>query len=50
LDVIAEGVETADQLDFLRMRDCDQVQGFYYSEPLSAERFSELLSGQEEIV
>ena len=49
LDVIAEGVETAAQLDFLRVRDCDQVQGFFYSEPLSAERFSELLSGQEEL-
>jgi diguanylate cyclase (GGDEF)-like protein len=49
LDVIAEGVETVAQLDFLRARDCDQVQGFYYSEPLSAEGFSELLSGQEEL-
>ncbi|MBI1889821.1 MAG: EAL domain-containing protein [Burkholderiales bacterium] len=44
LEVIAEGVETVDQLDFLRDRNCDQVQGYYYSEPVPADRFSELLT------
>ncbi len=34
--VIAEGVETEQQLDFLRQHHCDQYQGYYYSHPLSA--------------
>ncbi|UKS26730.1 EAL domain-containing protein [Paenibacillus sp. HWE-109] len=39
LDVVAEGVETKDQLDFLQMRKCDVVQGYYFSKPLSADDF-----------
>jgi EAL domain-containing protein (putative c-di-GMP-specific phosphodiesterase class I) len=34
LDVIAEGVETADQLAYLQHHGCDQVQGYYFSPPL----------------
>jgi len=37
LAVIAEGVETADQVAALRKADCDQIQGYYYSRPLAAE-------------
>jgi EAL domain-containing protein (putative c-di-GMP-specific phosphodiesterase class I) len=37
LEVIAEGVELAAQLDGLRAAGCDQIQGFYYSKPLSAD-------------
>ncbi|WP_210411853.1 bifunctional diguanylate cyclase/phosphodiesterase [Noviherbaspirillum sp. UKPF54] len=48
LEVIAEGVETADQLAFLRERRCDKVQGYYYSEPMPAERFGEMLVAQED--
>jgi diguanylate cyclase (GGDEF)-like protein/PAS domain S-box-containing protein len=36
LKVIAEGVESEDQLDFLREQGCDEMQGFLYSEPLTA--------------
>jgi EAL domain-containing protein (putative c-di-GMP-specific phosphodiesterase class I) len=37
LEVIAEGVELQEQLDGLRAAGCDQIQGFYYSKPLSPE-------------
>ncbi len=41
--VIAEGVETHEQLAFLRTQQCDQGQGFQFSHPLSAEDFRVLL-------
>lgn len=37
LEVIAEGVETRDQLEILGDLNCDTVQGFYYAEPMTAE-------------
>ncbi|OGB27251.1 MAG: hypothetical protein A3I66_10050 [Burkholderiales bacterium RIFCSPLOWO2_02_FULL_57_36] len=39
LTVIAEGVETEDQLAFLREHGCDEIQGYYFSRPLSARTF-----------
>lgn len=44
LQVLAEGVESEDQLDFLRMHGCDAFQGFLHSPPLPAEEFVELLA------
>jgi len=41
---VAEGVETEDQLAALRMLGCPVAQGFYYSQPLRAEEFDELLT------
>ncbi|KAF0220436.1 MAG: putative signaling [Rhodospirillaceae bacterium] len=43
LSVIAEGVENLTQLDFLRERDCDEMQGYYFSRPLMAKDFTALL-------
>lgn len=43
LKVVAEGVETEAQLDFLRRQRCEQIQGFIYSKPLPAEEFAMLL-------
>ncbi|WP_345992050.1 EAL domain-containing protein [Sulfurimonas sp. HSL-1716] len=40
---IAEGVETAEQLQYLREQGCDEVQGYYYSEPLSPEEFEKFM-------
>jgi predicted signal transduction protein with EAL and GGDEF domain len=43
LEVVAEGVETEEQLDYLIRYGCDQVQGFIFSAPMAPERFAELL-------
>jgi len=40
LKVIAEGVENAEQMLFLREHDCDEVQGYYFSRPLAVDDFS----------
>lgn len=41
--VTAEGVETTDQLDFLRSRGCDEAQGYYFSAPLPAANIPQFL-------
>jgi len=44
--VLAEGVETQEQLDFLRKKGCDAYQGYFTSKPVPAEDFAELLRRQ----
>jgi predicted signal transduction protein with EAL and GGDEF domain len=41
--VVGEGVETEEQMAFLRANGCDGVQGYYLSMPLAAELFAKLL-------
>ena len=43
LRVVAEGVETAGQLEFLRLHGCDEMQGYYFARPLAAEDCTRLL-------
>jgi len=44
LKTIAEGVETPEQLDILKRLNCQTAQGYYFSQPLTAENFSRLLA------
>ncbi|WP_137817482.1 EAL domain-containing protein [Pseudomonas sp. 2FG] len=46
LKVVAEGVETQAQMDFLKAQHCDEIQGFLISRPLEAEEFAQLLRDQ----
>lgn len=48
LDVIAEGVETEEQLKFLRERNCDEIQGYYFGKPMAAEDFANYLQKSQE--
>jgi diguanylate cyclase (GGDEF)-like protein len=44
LTVIAEGVETGEQLKFLKAHQCDEVQGFYFCKPTVAGEFAKMLA------
>jgi diguanylate cyclase (GGDEF)-like protein len=46
MKVVAEGVETVPQLEFLRQHDCDEIQGYYCSRPLTAAVLTEAALGQ----
>ncbi len=51
LGLIAEGVETREQVELLKQMGCDQVQGYYYAKPMPMEEFYKLLlenRGEEE--
>jgi diguanylate cyclase len=47
LKVVAEGVETADQVAFLQKLGCDQYQGYYFSRPVNAAAFEAMLRGPD---
>ena len=50
LQTIAEGVETAEQLAVLREQGCDEVQGYFFSEPLPAEQFEAFARSRSRII
>jgi EAL domain-containing protein (putative c-di-GMP-specific phosphodiesterase class I) len=39
MQTIAEGVETSEQLELLRLLGCNEVQGYYFSKPLPVDQF-----------
>ena len=45
LTVVAEGVESGDQMALLREQGCDQMQGYHFSKPLVPQQFAALLQG-----
>ena len=47
LEVIAEGVETEAQKDFLIQNDCENIQGYYYSKPIPADAMQEYLKARK---
>lgn len=47
MHTIAEGVETASQLAFLRLQGCDEVQGYYFSQPLPSVQFEAFVRKQK---
>lgn len=49
MKVVAEGVETQEQLDFLRACGCDYIQGYYFSKPLPEAEFEQILENQGKI-
>jgi EAL domain-containing protein (putative c-di-GMP-specific phosphodiesterase class I) len=50
MSVLAEGVETKAQADFLRELACDEFQGFYFSQAVTADKFAQLLEAQTPMV
>ena len=47
LTVVAQGVETREQVEYLRSHACDEIQGFYFNKPMSAQEFTVLLQAQD---
>ena len=47
LNVVAEGVETQEQMVFLRRNQCNEMQGFFFSRPLPADTFTQLLEKEK---
>lgn len=48
LQVVAEGVETREQLAFLQSQNCDEIQGFYFSPPIKASELEQMLRHQQQ--
>ena len=44
MTVVAEGIETQEQVDFLKTTECDLIQGYFYSKPISAKDFEEYMA------
>ena len=47
MTVVAEGIEKQEQVDFLRTTECDLIQGYFYSKPISAKDFEEYMANHK---
>jgi EAL domain-containing protein (putative c-di-GMP-specific phosphodiesterase class I) len=43
LDIVAEGVETKEQLEFLKKQGVSKIQGYYFSKPIASEKVDKFL-------
>jgi EAL domain-containing protein (putative c-di-GMP-specific phosphodiesterase class I) len=50
LKLIAEGVETEEQYNFLKTLGCDQIQGYFFSKPLPPNDFADLLLKEKDAI
>lgn len=50
MKTIAEGVETSEQLTFLRSRQCDYMQGYFFSRPVTAEALTQMLHTEPHLI
>jgi len=48
--VVAEGVETVEQYEFLRKRGCDEIQGYYFAQPLPPDEITKLLLNEDRLI
>ena len=49
METIVEGVETAEQVEFLRRMHCDKLQGYYFAKPMRVEEFERIyMEGEKE--
>lgn len=45
IKVLAEGVETEEQFNYLRKRQCDEIQGFYFYKPMPVDEIKAIIAG-----
>ena len=50
MDVVAEGVETYEQMNYLKSIDCKEVQGFLFDRPMPIENFEQKLISKQYVV
>lgn len=47
MDIVAEGIETKDQVDFLSEIGCDYIQGYYYARPMPVDAFESFIESNQ---
>ena len=50
MKIVAEGIESKEQVEFLTEQSCDLIQGYYYAKPMPVSQFEELVKQQGEAI